>query len=754
MGIGKHVNPHLWASLKPLGLGQQRPNNYMEIVRAGWENRDRAGYAWRILNEACCDGCALGTKGLHDWTIEGTHLCNVRLRLLRLNTAPPFDASELDDVSELSERSTTELREMGRIPHPFVRRKGDRGFKRASWDEALDLIGERVKQAGPDRTAGFLTSRGMTNESYYAAQKSFRALGTNNIDNAARVCHSPSTFGLKEAVGVGATTCSYTDWFGSDLIIFIGSNIANNQPVAMKYLHEAKVQGTKVALVGPYQEPGMKRYWVPSNPESALFGTKITDRFFDVDTGGDLSFFTGTLKHMIERGWTDDEFIERHTSSWDELRPQVLDADWGTLEKGSGASRAEMLAFAEMLRDARTAVFVWSMGVTQHINGEDHVRSIINLALSKGFVGREKCGLMPIRGHSGVQGGAEMGAYCDQFPGPVPVAEDAARELAEDWGFDVPAEPGLSAAEMVEAGERGELDVLIASGGNFLEVLPDPDRSLAGLKPIPLRVHMDLVLTPQMLVEPEDTVVVLPAATRYEVEGGVTETSTERRIIYSPEVEGPRIDDARPEFWVFAEIAARVRPERAEHVRFESTAAIRSEIARVVPAYDGIQHLREAGDSFQYGGPMIGAGWKFDTDDGRAHFTIPELPPVPEDDDRLRLSTRRGKQFNSMVQEHRDALTGAARESVLLSEADAVRLGLSNNERVLVRSDTGELEGNVLIAPVKPGNVQVHWPEGNVLIEAGRRSPEAQIPDYNAWVTIESVRKPAERGLGADRVSV
>jgi molybdopterin-dependent oxidoreductase alpha subunit len=514
MGLGKHVNPRLWASLKPLGLGQQRPNNYMEIVKAGWDNRDRAGYAWRILNEACCDGCALGTKGLHDWTIEGTHLCNVRLRLLRLNTAPPFDASEMDDVSRHVERTTTQLREMGRIPHPFVRHKGERGFKRASWDEALDLIADRVKEAGPARTAGFLTSRGMINESYYGAQKAMRALGTNNIDNAARVCHSPSTFGLKTAVGVGATTCSYSDWFGSDLVIFIGSNIANNQPVAMKYLHEAKVQGTKVAMVGPYQEPGMKRYWVPSNPESAIFGTKITDRFFDIDTGGDLSFFTGTLKHMIERGWTDDEFIERHTSGWDELRPQVEEADWGVLEKGSGASRAEMLAFAEMLRDARTAVFVWSMGVTQHVNGEDNVRAIINLALSKGFVGREKCGLMPIRGHSGVQGGGEMGAYTDQFPGPVPVDEDSAREFSEKWGFEVPADHGLSAAEMIEAGERGDLDVLIASGGNFLEVLPDPDRSLAGLQGIPLRVHMDLVVTHQMLVDPAETVVILPASTR------------------------------------------------------------------------------------------------------------------------------------------------------------------------------------------------------------------------------------------------
>ncbi len=174
----------------------------------------------------------------------------------------------------------------------------------------------------------------------------------------------------------------------------------------------------------------------------------------------------------------------------------------------------------------------------------------------------------------------------------------------------------------------------------------------------------------------------------------------------------------------------------------------------MVKAYDGIQHLREGGDSFQYGGPMIGAGWNFDTEDGNAHFSLPAMPPVPEDERRLRLSTRRGKQFNSMVQEHQDALTGARRKAVLISEDDAVRLGVANGDWVVLRSDTGEMEGDVLIAPVKPGNVQVHWPEGNVLIETGVRSPEAQIPDYNTWVTIESGRQPAERGLETDRVSV
>ena len=149
----------------------------------------------------------------------------------------------------------------------------------------------------------------MPNESYYAAQKAARAIGTNSIDNAARVCHSPSTFGLKEALGVAASTCSYSDWIGTDLIVFIGSNVANNQPVALKYLHQAKKAGTRVVVLNPLREPGMERYWIPSKAESALFGTKIADDFFSLNIGGDVAYLTGVLRHLIERGWVDEEFV-------------------------------------------------------------------------------------------------------------------------------------------------------------------------------------------------------------------------------------------------------------------------------------------------------------------------------------------------------------------------------------------------------------------------------------------------------------
>jgi molybdopterin-dependent oxidoreductase alpha subunit len=730
-------DPSLWASRKPFGIGEKRPNNYLEILKAVRENVRELPYAWRILRRGVCDGCALGTKGLHDWTMDEVHLCNVRLRLLRLNTMAALDPNVLADVGPLRRLRSAELRELGRLPYPMLRRKGEAGFSRVSWDEALDLAAARIRETDPLRCAFYLTSRGMPNESYYAAAKAVRAIGTNSIDNAARVCHAPSTFALKEGLGVGATTCSYTDWIGSDLIVFIGSNVANNQPVSMKYLYHARKAGTKVVCVNPYREPGMDRYWVPSNLESALFGTKITDRFFQINIGGDVGFLNGVLKHMIERGRIDRAFIDAHTAGFDRLRAALETQSWDALERLAGSTRDEMAELGDMIGTASTAVFVWSMGVTQHAYGEDNVRAIVNLALSKGFVGRERCGLMPIRGHSGVQGGAEMGAYATVLPGGVPISAESSSRLAEQWGFPVPSERGLTAPEMVDAAHDGRLDVLFCAGGNFLEVLPEPRFVEEALACVPLRVHMDIVMSSQMLVDAEGDVLLLPAATRYETPGGVTETSTERRIIYSPEVKGRRIGEARAEWDVLFDLARRVRPELADRLSFADTHAVREEVARVVPLYEGIQHLREAGDSVQYGGPHLCADWDFPTPDGKAHFSVVPLPAVEVPDGTFLCATRRGKQFNSMVQERVDALTGAVREAVLMNTLDAQALGLRDGDEVTLRSDVGEYAGRVLRAPMQPRNVQVHWPEGSVLIDRRSRSPQAGIPDYNAVVRIE-----------------
>ncbi len=732
----KHWTPSNWASWKPFGIGEQYPNNYWEVFRAIWLSRDKLPYAWNILDKGVCDGCALGTTGMKDWTLDGIHLCNVRLRLLRMNTMPAFDPVLLEDVSQLQNLKSAQLRDLGRIPYPMMRQRGEKGFRRVSWDEALGVISDRIRATTPDRLSFYVTSRGTVNETYYTTQKAVRAMGSNNIDNAARICHSPSTAGLKAALGAGATTCSYKDWIGTDLLVFIGSNVANNQPVTVKYLHYAKKAGTKIVVINTYREPGMERYWVPSIVESAVFGTKFAEDFFLINMGGDIAFLNGTIKHIIANNWVDQSFINLHTVGFAELKASLESQSWEELERLSGTSREEMYAFAKMVKEANKAVFVWSMGITQHECGEDNVRSIINLALTKGFVGREGCGLMPIRGHSGVQGGAEMGCYATVFPGGKPITPENAAQLSQHWGFEVPASKGLIAPEMINAAHQGQLDVLFSVGGNFLEVLPEPDYVEAALKQIPLRVHMDIVLSSQMLVEPAETVVLLPATTRYEIPGGVTETNTERRVIFSPEIPGPRIGETRPEWEVFLELARRVQPDLADKLAFADTAAIRQEIAQVVPQYAGIQHLQQAGDQFQYGGSHLCFGWNFPTADGKAHFGV-LLPPQRElPEGYFLVATRRGKQFNSMVQERKDAITGAMREAVLMNAADAAQLGLKNSDSVILKNDLGELLCQVYIAPIQSGNLQVHWPEGNVLLDKSKRSLEG-VPDYNAVVRLE-----------------
>ena len=733
----RNLLPDYLVGWKPFGLGEQRPNNYLEIWKAAVENRADAGRAMRIMREGVCDGCALGTSGLKDWTIPGIHLCNIRLRLLRMNTMPAFDPAIAADAAALDAMRGDHLRELGRIPEPMIRRRGEPGFTPMSWTDAMELIAVRVGAAGPSRSAYFLTSRGIPNETYYSVQKAVRAMGGNSIDNAARLCHSPSTVALKQTIGVGASTCSYKDWMAADLIVFVGSNVANNQPVATKYLHYAKKRGARIISINTYREPGMERYWVPSIPSSAVFGTRITDRFHIVNPGGDIAFLNGAMRHTLENGWQDKQFVTDHTTGFDALEAALQAQPWELLERSSGVSRDEMAEFARAMHESRRTVIVWSMGVTQHAAGEDTVRAIVNVALLHGTVGRVGCGLMPIRGHSGVQGGAEMGAYATALPGGLPINEENCARLGRQWGFDVPTAPGLTAARMIDAAERSELDVLVSMGGNFLEVLPDPHRVRAAMETIPLRVHHDIVLSSQMFVEPADTVLVLPAMTRYEIPGGVTETSTERRVIFSPCIEGGPVDKARSEADVMLELARRVRSDRADQLRPATTAEVRTEIAEVIPLYDGIQHLAKAGDQFQYGGRLLCTGGVFETPDGRGRLSAVEPGVIDVPAGSVLVTTRRGKQFNSMVQEQKDSITGARRESILMSQVDAATFGLRDGDACVLRNDAGEMRGTVMVARVKPGSVQVHFPEGNVLISNGPRAPGSDIPDYNAIARVE-----------------
>ncbi|HVY27191.1 MAG TPA: FdhF/YdeP family oxidoreductase [Polyangiaceae bacterium] len=722
--------------LVPFGLlSRTKPRHFREMLRVAWENRGRWGYAWRILRHGVCDGCSLGPRGLRDDVLPGVHLCLSRLKLLRLNTMGAIPDELLADIGALGRLSNEALHRLGRVPYPLLRRAGQRGFSRLSWDEALSLVAESWREADPSRIGLFLTSRGLTNETYYTAQKLARIAGTPHVDTCARLCHAASSVGLKQTLGYAAPTLSLSDWLEAELIVIIGSNLPNNQPVSTKYLRAAKKRGARIVVINPFREPALERYWIPSVPISAVFGTPLMDDFFPVRPGGDIAFMSGVLKALDELGGWDEAFVAARTSGAAELRARLQAQSFAELAADAGVEEAEMRRFAQMYAGVSRAVFVYSMGLTQYEFGVDNVRMVVNLALARGMIGRPGTGIMPIRGHSGVQGSAECGADPEKLPGAVSLEPEHIARFEAAWRHAIPHDKGLRAAELLDRAGNDGLDVLYLIGGNHLETMPDRQHAKRALSRVKLRIHQDIVLNTSTLLEAEGAVLVLPAQTRYEQRSGGTSTSTERRIRFTPEIPGPRLAEAKPEWEIPCLIGRALRPERADLFDYADTAAIRAEMNELMPLYRGIDRLEKEGDWVQWGGPRLGS--EFPTPDGRAHFSAVGVPRVDVPLGQFLLTTRRGKQFNSMTYGARDPLTaGQPREAILLDPRDLAELGLRAGDRIQVSSPSGTLQATAGSGPCRRGHAQGFWPECNALL--GRKyDPASGEPDYNTAVRIE-----------------
>jgi molybdopterin-dependent oxidoreductase alpha subunit len=728
----------LFRRIVPFGLlVRGKPRHYREVFRVLWENRGRLGYALAILRHGVCDGCSLGPRGLADDVVPGVHLCLTRLKLLRLNTMGALPERALADVEALRALSNEELHRLGRIPYPLLRRAGEKGFSRISWDEATDLVAGRIKATSPDAMGMFVTSRGLTNETYYVLQKLMRIAGSPHIDSCARLCHAASSVGLKQTIGWGAPTISLTDLIGSDLILIIGSNLPNNQPVSTKYLRAARKAGSRIVVVNPFKEPALERYWIPSVLTSSIFGTKLMDDYFPVRPGGDIALLTGVLKAADELGSWDERFLTEHTTGAAELRAHLSRVPWAEIVRDSGIEEAEIRRLAGLYARARSMVIVYSMGLTQYEFGVDNVRMVVNVALARGMIGREKCGILPIRGHSGVQGTAECGADADKLPGAVDITEENCARVEAAYGHPIPHRKGLRAAHLLDRAGEGGLDLLYLVGGNHLETMPDRKHAERALAAVKLRVHQDIVLNTTTLLDAREAVLVLPAATRYEQPGGGTSTSTERRIRFSPEIEGPRIAEAKPEWQIAADIGKRLEPDRPDLFGFENAAAVRREMSRVMPLYSGIERLEKEGDWVQWGGPRLGATGFPNMPEGRARLSIVKIPRIDVPEGRFLLTTRRGKQFNSLSYGKADPLTGGERGDVLLDPRDLRRLGLSDGDAVDIVSKFGAMAGQARSGPCRRQHAQAFFPEANVLL-ARSYDPESGEPDY---ATVVEVRR-------------
>jgi molybdopterin-dependent oxidoreductase alpha subunit len=582
--------------------GQAKARRFRTLLGVLWQSRKEIPYAWNLLNHGVCDGCALGAYGLRDNLLDSVHLCTPRLDSLRLNTLPPLDMGMLGDRGKLRNLAPAKLRALGRLTHPLICRSGERGFSRLDWNSALDLIVKSI-HGSPSHEIAFLAGRhGITNEVYYVMQKLARVLGTNNVDFCAGHQPAASDSGLKATLGIGAPTCSLADLIGTDLLVLYGGDLRRGQPLAAGYLRRASKAGTHIVAVNSLPDDRFQRRRPAA---AALFGADPMIESFQIRAGGDIAFINGVIKELIASNRTDLSYIATHTAGFSALTAALQRQGWEMLESRAGIPRGRIQRFADLYSGARNAVFVYGDSIAEQESAVDEVKSIVNLALARGMLGREKCGILPMRTHSGDQGGGDCGCAPDRFPDAVPINEGGARRFSNLWHHPVPSLPGLTASRIIRGASRGEIKFLYSIGADLCEPLVDQKVLTTALGNLRLRVHQDSALNASMLIDPGEILIVLPSQTCHEQRSGGTMTNTERRIRFSPQITGHGAGESRPAWAILVELGRRSMPNGDKLFPFGDSASIRAEMARVMPNYQGIEKLNQEGEQLQWGGPFL-----------------------------------------------------------------------------------------------------------------------------------------------------
>ncbi|MGB9757670.1 MAG: formate dehydrogenase subunit alpha [Candidatus Bipolaricaulaceae bacterium] len=607
-----------------------------------------------------------------------------------------------------------------RLTKPLIR-KGQ-GFREASWEEALELVAERLleirRRYGPD-SIGALASAKCTNEENYLFQKMVRAaLGTNNVDHCARLCHSPTVAGLSLAFGSGAMTNSIPEIVDADCILVTGSNTTEAHPIVAQEILRAVRHGATLIVVDP------RRIELS---EKAHF-------YLQPRPGTDVAWINGFCHVILKEGLWDKKFVAERSEGFEEFAAVVEKYTPEVVEKITGIPGEDLAAAARAFGRAERAMIFYAMGLTQHPFGTENVLAIANLALLTGNVGRPATGVNPLRGQNNVQGACDMGALPDFLPGYQRLTDPAVREkFQRAWAASIPEKPGLTVVEMFEAALKGEIRAMIIMGENPMVSDPDIPHVAEALRKLEFLVVMDIF--------PNETTafahVILPAATFAEKDG--TFTNTERRVQRVRKALNPP-GEAKPDWQIICELSTRL----GYPMRYESPAEIMEEIASLVPIYGGISHSRLESGGLQWpcptpdhpGTPFLHRD-RFPRGLGKFHpVEHREIVEPPDSDFPLILTTGR-----ILWHYHSRTMTGRVdglqelvpKAYVEINPADAQALGIEEGRKVRVSSRRGSIVIRAKITERVPRGlvfIPFHFGEAaaNVLTPASPLDPLAKMP--------------------------
>jgi formate dehydrogenase (coenzyme F420) alpha subunit len=619
-----------------------------------------------------------------------------------------------------------------RLKYPMKKVGGE--FVRISWDEALETaasgLARSIKKHGP-RSLGFLASSRCNNEENYLMQKLSRLLGSPNVDNCARLCHSPTVVGLGAVFGTGAMTNNLLDIENSRCIFAIGTNFTEAHPIVSRWVQKAKEKGATIIVADP-----------------RITSTSwMADIHLRINPGSDIDLLRGMMKVIMDEGLADRNFIDERCEGFAELAKSLEGYSLEEAAKLTGVSAGEIAKAARIYAKSSASALLYSMGITQHVCGTDNVKACATLSLLAGQIGRPGAGVWPMRGQNNVQGNCDMGGMAEFYPGYKRASDPNSLKFFENaWkAEDLPLGPGLTSTEMTEAALEGSLKAMYIIGEDPVTCDANINKTIEALEKLDFLIVQEIFMTSTAKMAD----LVLPAAAWAEKDGSYT--SMERRVQWIDRAVPPA-GEAKEGLWIINEIGRRLGLDLGG----SSAEEVLKDINRLVPQYRGMTRnrismvggLRWPCPDENHPGTDILHKERFSTPDGKARIasvlnrpaaelTSPEYP--------ILLSTGRiVVQYNSGSMTRRSPSLNE-RDGELYIEinpADAAELKVGDGVMVKVKTIRGETEARARITEkVKRGMVFMpfHW-QGTNIITSDALDPVAKIPEYKmAACRIEAI---------------
>ena len=723
----------------PIGGGAKKILYTLQTVkRIGLSNSAKA-----LTAKNACKACGLGMGGQQGGMTneqgDFPSVCNKSVQAQSTDIQPPIPDEVFEHtIDEFRRLSAYEIEHLGRLDTPLFKAKDSEKFQAVDWDWALNRAVQAFSNTEAERSF-FYSSGRSSNEAGFILQLLARVYGTNNVNNCSFYCHQATGVGLSETIGVGTATVELDDLDGCDLIFVIGANPASNHPRFIHKLQACRERGGKVVIINPAKEPGLVRFGLPKSPKSLIIGgSEIASHYLQPHIGSDLAVFKGIAKAVIQRYGISKKFINEYTENYTAFVEDINATSWDAIEALSGLSKQSLQEIANVYCHAENAVFAWGMGITHHQHGVANVEYISNLALLRGMIGKRFSGLLPLRGHSNVQGIGTIGVK------PV-LADDVLNKIQETLNVQLPSKetsPGKDTLACLEAADRGEIDAALIMGGNLYEATPDSNWAEQMMDKIACKVYLTTTLNKGHLSGLENgEAIIFPVAARDEEPEPTTQESMFNYVRYS---DGgiKRLANVRSEIDILTDFAQRLFSNKTssdneidndvdnkknqpslDFSAFRSNKTIRETIASIVPGMEDLETIDVAKQEFHVRNRLMHKP-EFKRPNGKAKFVVHDLPAFKRDGEfpiRL-MSVRSEGQFNSIIYEQKDSYRQVdQRWSVLMNPKKIASLGIKAGDKVDITSATGEMKA-VTVYPfdLPDGDVMAYYPEANVLIGRAR----------------------------------